>query len=208
MELSTLVSGFAIGMQTADNRGPQATSFRSGRQYRPGIGPHSEDAAVDLVVSELKRFDPELYGSLKTRVPYPDSRQKCDLTWGADPAWAIEIKMARFSGDNGKPDDMAVKDILSPYEDDRSAVSDCSKLARSSLGIRKAILIYGFNDTRRPLVVIIDAFEVLAKALVCLGPRLQQSIGSLIHPVFSSGAVFAWEVLAESQSTTRLSDGV
>jgi hypothetical protein len=45
--------------------------------------------------------------------------------------WFIEIKMARLRGDNGKPDDTGIKDILSPYESDRSALADCSKLANA-----------------------------------------------------------------------------
>ena len=53
--------------------------------------------------------------------------------------------MARFKGDNGKPDDTALKDILSPYESDRSAVTDTMKLGAAAVAVRKAILIYGFE---------------------------------------------------------------
>jgi hypothetical protein len=45
-------------------------------------------------------------------LPYPEAtRQKCDLWIGAPLEWAIEIKMARFVGDNGLPDPGAVKDV-------------------------------------------------------------------------------------------------
>jgi hypothetical protein len=59
--------------------------------------------------------------------------------------------MARPNGDNGKPDDTAIKDILSPFRADRSALTDCLKLAESPIQARRAILIYGFDDGRRPL---------------------------------------------------------
>jgi hypothetical protein len=197
MELPTLVLDFACALKLADSKGPQACSFRSGRKYQPGIRPHSEDVAVDLVLAELRSNHPERYNTLRVRVPYPNSRQKCDLVWGHGSQWAIEVKMARFSGDNGKPDDTSIKDILSPYDQDRSAISDCVKLTQSPLGDHKAVLIYGFDDKRRPLKTMVDAFEILANSRVRLGLRIEQRFDSFIHPVFSSGIVFAWEIFAK-----------
>ena len=193
MDLKTLLVDFAEGIKAADRQRPQA-SGRKGRVYQPGIGPHAEDEAVRLVVAELKRLRPLEYGSLRTRVPYPNSRQKCDLALGSGPEWAIEVKMARFSGDNGKPDDTAVKDILSPYDKDRSAISDCAKLVHAGFPGRAAVLIYGFEDLRRPLDTVIEAFEVLACTRASLGPRHVSKFDALVHPVFSAGRVFAWEV--------------
>ncbi len=197
MDLATIVDDFATAMKAADARRPQASNQRSGRAYQPGIGPHPEDDAVGLTVAELKALYPDRYRVLRTRVPYPGSRQKCDLVVGIAPEWAIEIKMARFSGDNGKPDDTSLKDILSPYERDRSAVSDCAKLASAGFLGRAAILIYGFEDGRRPLDTVIDAFELLARTKVSLGPRHVARLEDLVHPVFSAGRVFGWEVLAK-----------
>jgi hypothetical protein len=124
---------------------------------------------------------------------YPRSKQTCDLLWGDPPDWAIEIKMFRPNGDNGKPDDTAVKDMLSPFASDRSAVSDCGKLAASAIAPHRAMLIYGFDDRRRPLPEMIAAFETLARARVALGERHMAPIGPLVHPVHQTGAVFAWE---------------
>jgi hypothetical protein len=42
----------------------------------------------------------------------------------------------------------------------------------------------------------VDAFEALAGSYVVLGPRIQAAMRPLIHPVFSSGRVFGWEVAA------------
>jgi len=113
---------------------------------------------------------------------------------GEPPEWAIEIKMARPNGDNGKPDDTSIKDMLSPFASDRSAVTDAAKLAGSPIAPRRAILIYGFDDPRRPLAVMVEAFELLASARVRLGPRQAAPLESLVHPVHSSGSVYAWEV--------------
>jgi hypothetical protein len=110
------------------------------------------------------------------------------------PEWAIEIKMSRPNHDNGKSDDTAIKDILSPFASDRSAVSDCRKIAENDIAPHRAILIYGFDDTRKPLRDMIAAFEALARTLVWLGARYEAPIGPLVHPVHRGGAVFAWEV--------------
>lgn len=162
MDLVTFVVDFAVAMKSADALHPKASSARSGRAYRPGIGPHAEDDAVELTITELKRVYPDRYILLQTHIPYPRSRQKCDVVVGDPPQWAIEVKMARFSGDNGKPDDTAVKDLLSPYSCDRSAVCDCEKLATAGFPGKTAVLIYGFEDIHRPLDVAIEAFELLA----------------------------------------------
>ena len=194
MDLGIFVEDFAQAMKDADARRPQAASHRTGRVYQPGIGPHAENDAVDLVVAELKRLHPERYAAIRSRARYPMSRQKCDLILEGQEGWAIEVKMARFSGDNGKPDDTSIKDILSPYDYDRSALSDCAKLANAGFQGRAAMVIYGFEDNRRPLDSIIVAFEVLARTRVSLGPRYVAEFEGLIHPVFKAGRVFGWEV--------------
>jgi hypothetical protein len=188
MELSQLVGHFACAMMVSDSQGPRAKS------YRPGIGPLPEKDAVELVVQAMKKDVPAEYRFLRTQVPYPGSRQKCDLVLEDSPGWAIEVKMARFRGDNDKPDDTSVKDILSPYERDRSALTDCLKLASSMFSRQMAILIYGFDDPDRPLTTIIEAFEVLARTRVRLGTRNSATLNRLIHPVFRSGGVFGWEI--------------
>lgn len=125
---------------------------------------------------------------------YSSSRRKCDF-WIGDPReWAVEVKMARFYGDNGKPDPTAIKDLLSPYTADRSAVADCRKLAAEDFGCRKAVFIYGFETTDYPLAVCVEAFEVLARLSVDLGERTSAEVGDLVHPVHNRGSVFAWEI--------------
>jgi hypothetical protein len=128
-------------------------------------------------------------------LPYPDApRQKC-VVWIGDPVeWCIEVKMARFRGDNGKPDDTSLKDVLSPYESDRSALTDAVKLARSHLHGSKAIIIYGFDYPDRRLDPCVDAFEILARERVTLGQRHEVPLSGLVHPVHAEGRVFGWEV--------------
>jgi hypothetical protein len=123
--LSEFVGVFAEALTAADRRRP-----RSGR-YQPGIGPHPEDRAVDLTVQEIRALRPEWRIAL--RQCYPGSPQRCDLLWGDPPEWAIEIKMSRPNHDNGKSDDSALKDILSPFASDRSAYPIAARSPRATL---------------------------------------------------------------------------
>src|SRR5262249_7551511 len=142
MDLAAIVAALARGLLAADGLRPVALSHRSGRAYQPGIGPHAENAAVALALASIG--DEALLGFCGQFAPYRGlPRQKCDLWVGKPYEWVIEIKMARLRGDNGKPDDTAIKDILSPYESDRSALADCTKLANAEFTCRKAIVIYG-----------------------------------------------------------------
>jgi hypothetical protein len=87
VDLARLVEDFALCVERADLRHPQAVSSRTGRTYQPGIGPHTEAAAIALVLAELVALDP-IYSAHRTNVPYPDqSRQRCDWCLGSSPTW-------------------------------------------------------------------------------------------------------------------------
>jgi hypothetical protein len=198
MDLAQIVRDFATGMEAADHRCPQAASHRDAtRLYRPGIGPFSEDAAVAMSLTEMQASRGGAYAVAGKR-RYPSGRSVCDLAVGELPDWAIEIKLARLGRDNGTYEDAAIKKILSPYPADRSAVTDCQKLAGSGFAGRRAVLIYGFEDPGRPLTWLIEAFEAIAARVVSLGPRREAPLSHLVHPVFAAGHVYAWEVLTSN----------
>jgi hypothetical protein len=95
-----------------------------------------------LVTDELVVLD-RAYAAHSFDVPYPAaSRQHCDWCLGSPPSWecAIEAKMLRLFGDNGKLNDNMLMHILSPYPAPRSALTDCGKLAGSGLAGRKAMM--------------------------------------------------------------------
>jgi hypothetical protein len=198
LELDRFVHDFAGALMAADAARPCATNARSKVAFQLGIGPHSEAQTVKLVGTELERLGPPTYGHRLTYgVAYPEvPRQKCDLCVGSAPywEWAVEIKMLRILGDNGKANDNILMHLLSPYPAHRSALTDCEKLAESRLGRRKAILIFGYDADAWPLEPAISAFETLARARTSLGKRLSAEFRGLVHPVHSSGRVFAWEL--------------
>ena len=181
----------AASIERVDARCP-AYVTRSGREYRPGIGPYPENKAMELVAGELRDFAAVVCGQF---IAYPPaSRQKCDL-WLGDPLeWVVEVKMGRFRGDNGKPDDMGIKDLISPFRADRSALIDGVKLAESTFSSRKAVLVYGFDDAERPLKDAIGALDLLLHERVTVVSRSEAPLVGLRHPVFNSGRVVAWEI--------------
>jgi hypothetical protein len=198
LELDAIVSDFDAALKRADAKQPVAVNSRSKVPFQPGIGPHSESQTVELIRGELESGQPETYQMrIATAVRYPEApRQRCDLCIGEPRSWtwAIEVKLLRFFGDNGKLNDNILMHILSPYPAHRSALTDCLKLADSSLGSRKAALIYGFDHPDWPLAPAMDAFAALAASKVQPGPVHRASFAGLVHRVHASGEVFGWEI--------------
>jgi hypothetical protein len=104
------------------------------------------------------------------------------------------VKMLRFNGDNGKPNDNMLMHILSPYPKHRSALTDCQKLVGSGFEQPYALLIYGYDYDEWPMEPAVEAFEQLARCRVQLGPRHFARFDGLIHPVHQRGGVFVWEI--------------
>ena len=115
---------------------------------------------------------------------------------GTPPQWAVEIKMARAFGDNAKLDGTYLKDLLSPYSQDHSALGDAVKLADSAFTCRKAVLVYGFDYKERPLLPAMEALELLMEPAARIGPAAVAAFSDLVHPVHAACAVYAWEVFA------------
>ena len=204
LSLEQFVSDFAGAMKAIDARMLQAQNIRSKEFFRPGIGPHSEAKTVEMVANELQQAQPNLYHDrIGVGVPYPElPRQKCDLCLGPpnDWVWAIEVKMLRFLGDNGKLNDNILMHILSPYPEHRSAVTDYLKLSRTKLAAHRAVLIYGFEHKDWPLEPALHAFEVLARDVVETGRRCTASFTEFVHPIHTCGSVAAWEIQRAPQA--------
>lgn len=198
IDLPQLVADFAEGMALADAKHPQAINRRSKKPFQPGIGPHTEAATVSLVGAVLmERYSSRYEGTWHESVPYPgQKRQRCDLCLGHPPQWdwAVEAKMIRFLGDNGKANDNILMHVLSPYPADRSALTDCVKLVETGLAAREAILIFGYEHEDWPLEPAVRAFELLAGDRVALSSRYSADFDGLIHPVHQRGRVYGWEL--------------
>ena len=95
LSLDQIVSDFATSMFAVDRRGPVFVT-RTGRAYQPGIGPHSEEKAVEPVLLEMRSTFPDRYANCGQGLIYPGSRQKCDL-WIGDPLdWVVAVNATQI----------------------------------------------------------------------------------------------------------------
>ena len=193
--LERIVREFAKALAVVDSEKPQGASRT--RTYQPGVGPLTEAEAVSRAYRYLmEKVDPKLYSRASSRT-YPAGRQKCDLV--IQDEWAIEFKLIRPFGDNGKPAEHWSENILYPYRGNISSIGDCIKLATSGFPERKAIVVFGYEHVppQIKLETGIQAFELIARSVVRihLSARCEVTFGPLIHPIHQQGSVFGWEVL-------------
>ena len=88
VDLDALVTEFARSLGRVDARSPVATNARTGKPYQPGIGPHPETQAVELITAEMADASPDRFGEYETGVPYPEGgRRTCDWCVGEPPVW-------------------------------------------------------------------------------------------------------------------------
>jgi hypothetical protein len=97
-------------------------------------------------------------------------------------------------GRHGKPDDTGIKDLISPFSADRSALTDGVKVAESEFPAKKTVLVYGFDDSDRPLGDAVDTLDALLRRRVVIRNKKEAEFAGLRHPVFESGRVVGWKV--------------
>jgi len=195
LSLSQVVDDFAEAFEAVDATQPQGSSRT--RTYRPGIGPLTELEALNRSLRQLQvdmqRTDYENASPER----YPNSRQECDLV--IPDQWAIEFKLLRPFGDNGKEAEHWSENVLHPYPGNVSSIGDCIKLIGSGFSENRAVIVFGYEHSPPQVDITraIESFEVIAKEVVGakLGERHSAVFGPLIHPVHQQGKVFGWEVL-------------
>lgn len=195
LSLNRVVDDFAGAFEAVDATRPQGASRT--RTYRPGIGPLTEADAVDKALRYLQGEMQHAEYQNASPKRYPNSRQQCDLVIPDE--WAIEFKLLRPFGDNGKEAEHWSENVLHPYRGNVSSIGDCIKLIESGYSERKAILVFGYEQSPPEIDIsrAIDSFEVIARHVIGidLGERCLANFGPLIHPVHQQGRVFGWEIL-------------
>lgn len=161
--------------------------------YKPGIGPFKENELVRRIAKHLNNL-PHYAGKVLVK-------RKPDLL--IDGHWAMEFKLARPYGDNGKEAENWSVNLLHPYPGNASSVGDCFKLIELPGMERKAVVVIGYEHTpvQRDLTPLIKAFEVVARevAKIAISARVECRREGLVHPVHQCVRVFAWEVLGRVQ---------
>lgn len=163
------------------------------KQFQPGVGPYGEPQLVKLITKHLSTSHPSRYPRVKTcRTP--------DVL--VPSLWAIEFKIVRPFGDNGVEAEHWSQNLLHPYEGNVSAIGDALKLLKLDGVERKAVIVIGYEHepSRRPISVLIDAFELLTKQLlkIPMGIRHEEIVAGCVHPVHQCASIYGWEILPQT----------
>lgn len=160
------------------------------RNYQPGVGPYGEPQVLRKIVDYLRQTYPSLYDGTKTkRMPDVLIPNK----------WALEFKIVRPYGDNGKEAEQRSQNLTHPYEGNVSSIGDAIKLHKSDLKERKGIIVisYEHNPSKIKVEVLVECFEYIARNIVDipLGERYISQIKNLIHPIHQQCTVYGWEII-------------
>ncbi len=190
MTLQEITEDFAAGLLAADGKKP-----RAGR-YFPGIGPHHETDVVALVLAEMLAHKPAAYSGALAEAAYPDGLRRCDLCLGPGDTWewAIEIKASRALRNNGNAEPAHLKQLLSPYESDRSLVTDCVKVTDFAPARHHAVLMYGYDYAAFPLSEMVGAVRSGLKLRCNVLEEASAPFDGLVHPHHQRGVVYGWRV--------------
>ena len=182
MELSQVVTDVADAVVGID------TSRIPFKDFQPGVGPYGEPQLLRAVVDRLGRLD-RYAGRIATR------RTPDVLITGL---WALEFKLARPFGDNGKQAENWSVNLLHPYAGNVSVIGDCLKLEGWSGPERRAAVVIGYEHTppQIDLSPLLAAFEAVATTVIGLNisSRVEVDRAGLIHPIHQQLRVASWEV--------------
>ena len=187
-QLEIFVEDFASSMERIDKFVPPAKNPRTGEEYDRGIGPYQEKLLIEHIVRDLKKNNFARYENLETEVKYPKDRKKCDIVLNQN--LFIEAKAVRKMRNNGTHEELLINHILSPYEADKSFLTDTKKLLHSGFEGDKAVLMYGYDYEEFPIDIILGCFELLAENYFCkIIENYECSFGDLVHPIHKKGKV-------------------
>ena len=187
-DLQIFVQDFATSMERIDKIVPPAKNTRTGEEYDRGIGPYQEKLLIEHIVTDLKKSNSTTYEKLETEVKYPHDRKRCDIVLNQN--LFVEVKAVRKMRNNGVHEEFLVNHILSPYEADKSFLTDTQKLLGSGFEGQKAVLMYGYDYKEFPIDLILGCFELLADKYFCkILDKYEYSFDGLIHPIHKKGKV-------------------
>ncbi len=156
------------------------------KKFQPGVGPFGEPQIVKEIAKGLSSKG---FTSRTHRTP--------DMS--IEKEWAIEFKIARPFGDNGREAENWSVNLLHPYEGNVSLLGDCCKLKSLSNYPKKAVIVIGYehNPAKISLDPLINSFEIIACKVmnICLSNRIEQIRKDLVHPEHQVVRVIGWEVL-------------
>jgi hypothetical protein len=155
------------------------------KSFQPGIGPFGEPQIVKIIAQRLQKIG---IAAQTKRIP--------DMAIQND--WAIEFKIVRPFGDNGKEAENWSVNMLHPYPGNVSLVGDAIKLIQLENYPNKGLFVIGFehNPARISLDPLINSFESITQDVmkIRLGKRIEQRRDGLVHPEHQVLCCIGWEI--------------
>jgi len=155
------------------------------KAFQPGIGPFGEPQIVGLIRDRL------LAQGLSAQ-----TKRTPDLVVQHD--WAIEFKIVRPFGDNGREAENWSVNMLHPYAGNVSLIGDAIKLSALDSYRSKGLFVIGYehNPARIPLDPLIEAFELVARQVMrlALGERIDECREGLVHPEHQVLRCIGWQL--------------
>ena len=156
------------------------------KAFQVGIGPFGEPQIVGEIA---KRLSNKGIPSQTKRTPDLDIQHE----------WAIEFKIVRPFGDNGKEAENWSVNMLHPYSGNVSLISDAIKLIKLDGYTYKGLFVIGFehNTARISLDPLIHSFESICRQVmhISLGERIEQRREGLVHPEHQVLRCIGWEII-------------
>ncbi len=155
------------------------------KAFQPGIGPFGEPQIVGAIARRLSAMG---MAAETKRTPDLDVEHE----------WAIEFKIVRPFGDNGKEAENWSVNLLHPYAGNVSLVGDAIKLASLRAYPNKGLFVIGFehNPAKISLDPLLDSFEAIARRVMSidLGERIEERRDGLVHPEHQVLRCIGWQV--------------
>ena len=160
------------------------------KTFRPGIGPFGEPQLVREIAHRLT-----CKGIQAKTQRTPD----LVIQDGQD-VFAIEFKIVRPFGDNGKEAENWSVNMLHPYPGNVSLLADALKLIGLNNGFnRKGLFMIGYehNPARISLDPLIFSFDLIAREVmrIPLGQRVEEKRDGLVHPEHQVLRCAGWELI-------------
>lgn len=179
MKYADIVQIIADILKEFDSESPIHKTFRA------GIGPFGEPQIVRIIANRLCQKG---LNAVTRRTPDLDIEHK----------WAIEFKIVRPFGDNGKEAENWSVNMLHPYAGNTSLLGDAIKLANLETYPNKGLFLIGFehNPPKICLDPLIDSFEVIASQVmgISLDKRIEEKRDSLVHSEHQLLRCIGWQL--------------
>jgi hypothetical protein len=180
MEYSDVVKIIADILKEFDSERPVHKAFQ------PGIGPFGEPQIVGIIA---KRLSLKGIAAKTKRTPDLDIQDR----------WAVEFKIVRPFGDNGKEAENWSVNMLHPYAGNVSLIGDAIKLTSLNAYPNKGLFVIGYehNPAKINLDTLLDSFETIACKVmgINLSERVEQKREGLVHPEHQVLRCIGWQIL-------------